>query len=78
MTSVGELKSVVRPVTGKAPSFEGEQFKAKSYVFDAELNEWVSFYWILAHSANRDSCGNQCDWYDNNAEVENENTLASS
>jgi hypothetical protein len=72
MTSVGELKSVVRPVTGKAPSFEGEQFKAKSYVFDAELNEWVSFYWILAHSANRDSCGNQCDWYDNNAEVENE------
>lgn len=27
MTSVGELKSVVRPVTGKAPSFEGEQFR---------------------------------------------------
>jgi hypothetical protein len=72
MTSVGELKSVVRPVTGKAPSFEGERFKAKSYVFDAELNEWVSFYWILTDSANRDGCGNQCDWYDNNAEVENE------
>lgn len=72
MTSVGELKSIVRPVTGKAPSFEGERYKAKSYVFDTELNEWVSFYWIPCIDSRHDGNGNQCDWYHNRAEEDNE------
>lgn len=66
---VGEFTTVVRSPKS-APSFDGQKYTPKQYLFDAELNEWVSFYWIDAPF--RSDCGGaQCMWLENNAEEEN-------
>jgi hypothetical protein len=67
---VGELTTVVR-FPKSAPSFDGQQYVPYQYLFDKELNEWVSFYWIDAPFRS-DSGGAQCMWLENNAEENNE------
>ncbi len=70
--NVGNLMTVVRPIDKHAPSFEGEKYKANAYLFDEELNEWISFYWITAEEYNTNGGGTQCTWIKNNAQVNNE------
>lgn len=71
--NVGNLTTVVRPIDKSAPSFDGEKYKANAYLFDEELNEWISFYWITAEEYNTNGGGTQCTWMKNNAQVNNEN-----
>jgi len=71
--NVGVLNTIVKPCTSSVPSFVGEKYKPTAYLFDVELNEWVSFYWIDAAKYRSSSGGAQCCWLDNNAEIDNEN-----
>lgn len=68
---VGKFASVVR-TPKSAPSFEGQEFVPDQYLFDEELGEWVSFYWIDIKFSPSDG-GAQSLWLANNAEIENEN-----
>ena len=54
-----------------APSFFGQRYHARSCVWDAELNEWISFYWFDEYLPFDDS-GAQCIWIGNNADTDNE------
>lgn len=71
--NVGNLVSVVKPNNRTAPSFEGQKYKPTAYLFDEELNEWVSFYWMTAEEYFTNGGGTQCTWMKNNAHVNNEN-----
>lgn len=71
--NVGNLVSVVKPSNRVAPSFEGQKYKPTAYLFDEELNEWVSFYWMTAEEYFTSGGGTQCTWMKNNANVNNEN-----
>lgn len=71
--NVGNLVSVVKPNTRTAPSFEGQKYKPTACVFDEELNEWVSFYWLPSEEYYTNAGGTQCTWMNNNAQVNNEN-----
>lgn len=71
--NVGNLVSVVKPSNRTAPSFEGQKYKPTAYLFDEELNEWVSFYWMTAEEYFTSGGGTQCTWMKNNAHVNNEN-----
>ena len=66
--SVGEFATVVRSPKS-APSFNGERYEAKQYLYDTELNEWVSFYWVDVPFRS-DGGGVQCMWLDNNADAD--------
>lgn len=66
--SVGEFTTVVRSPKS-APSFNGERYEAKQYLYDTELNEWVSFYWVDVPFRS-DGGGVQCMWLDNNADAD--------
>jgi hypothetical protein len=70
--NVGNLTTVVRPLDKSAPSFEGQKYKPTAYLFDEELNEWVSFYWMTAEEYYSNAGGTQCTWIHNNAQVNNE------
>jgi hypothetical protein len=69
--NVGDLCSVVKPSSNPAPSFDGQQYAPIQYLYDTELNEWVSFYWV-DHHLHSDDGGAQCIWLINNAEIDNE------
>lgn len=69
--NVGNLVSVVKPNNRTAPSFEGQKYKPTSYLFDEELNEWVSFYWLPYDEYHTNAGGTQCTWMNNNAKVNN-------
>jgi len=69
--NVGNLVSVVKPSNRTAPSFEGQKYKPTSYLFDEELNEWVSFYWLPYDEYHTNAGGTQCTWMNNNAKVNN-------
>lgn len=66
--SVGEFATVVRSPKS-APSFDGQKYAPKQYLYDTELNEWVSFYWVDVPFRS-DNGGAQCMWLDNNADEE--------
>jgi hypothetical protein len=69
--NVGNFATVVRSPKS-APSFDNQKYKPNQYLFDTELNVWVSFYWIDAPFRS-DSSGKQSVWLDNNAEEDNAN-----
>jgi hypothetical protein len=69
--NVGNLCSIVKPSSNPAPSFDGQEYVPIQYLYDTELNEWVSFYWTN-YRIFGSSSGAQCLWLDNNAEVDNE------
>jgi hypothetical protein len=71
--NVGNIVSVVKPIKHTAPSFEEEMYKPTAYIFDKELNEWVSFYWMTKEEYNTSGGGTQCSWIKNNAHVNNAN-----
>jgi hypothetical protein len=68
--STGEFNTIVRSPKS-APSFDRQKYKPKQYLFDADLNEWVSFYWVDVPFRG-DNGGAQCMWLENNAEEDNE------
>jgi len=70
--SVGDLVSVVKPIK-TPPSFDGQKYNPAAYLFDKELNDWVSFYWITQKEYSDNGCGSQCSWLRNDAHVNNEN-----
>lgn len=69
--NVGDLVSVVKPITKTPPSFDGQKYSAAAYLFDKELNEWVSFYWMTQSEYSDNGSGSQCAWLRNNAHVNN-------
>jgi hypothetical protein len=71
--NVGNIVSVVKPIKHTAPSFEEQMYKPTAYIFDKELNEWVSFYWMTKNEYNTSGGGTQCSWIKNNAHVNNAN-----
>lgn len=65
--NAGNIVSSVRVAPHAAPSFEGQKHTPSQYIYDEELNEWVSFYWV-DRAFRSDDHGAQCIWLDNNAE----------
>jgi hypothetical protein len=70
---VGNIVGVVKPIKNTAPSFEEQKYKPTAYIFDKELNEWVSFYWMTTEEYHTNGGGTQCCWISNNAHVNNAN-----
>lgn len=70
--NAGAFVSIVKVAPNAAPSFDGQQYAPLQYLWDDELKEWVSFYWLDRHLRSDDG-GAQCIWIDNDAEVENPN-----
>ena len=69
----GVVVSCVR-VPKSAPSFPNQEFTPTSYVFDEELNEWVSIYFLSDDGfPHYTSGGAQCVWFDNGAQQHNAN-----
>ena len=54
-----------------APSFDGQIYDPRAYLWDTELQEWVSFYWS-DHRVSHDGAGAQSIWLENGASVDNE------
>jgi hypothetical protein len=69
--NVGSLVTSTVKSVRTAPSFTGETYSARSCVWDAEMNEWVSFYWFDEYLP-FDESGAQCIWIGNNAAADDE------
>ena len=73
--NVGSLVTSTVKSVRTAPSFTGETYSARSCVWDAEMNEWVSFYWFDEYLP-FDESGAQCIWIGNNAAADDEELLS--
>jgi hypothetical protein len=67
-SSAGVLNAVFRGVKS-APQFPHQKYTPQSCVWDSDLQEWVSFYWITFRPWS-DGSGAQCMWLDNNADTD--------
>ena len=63
----GKFATVVR-VPKSAPSFDGQEHTPVQYLYDEELQEWVSFYW-MDKKIRVSGGGAQSDWLENNADA---------
>ena len=68
--NTGIFRSIVKVATKPTPSFPKQKYVPDQYLWDDELKEWVSFYW-LSRNWDSDASGAQCFWLDNNAQVNN-------
>lgn len=69
VNNAGSIVSKVIPGSRLAPSFAGEKYSATAYVYDTEMEEWVSFYWLDKPIQTTDG-GAQCEWIKNNAHAD--------